>query len=275
MANSRLIPASGRKKVLPIVAGIIQFFNADGNFMGNRFNVFQIYNDGSAPLYIGSDANIGASGENSLATVVAGGAVVLSIVGGIDTLHLRAAANGSVRIFYFYEENLTSNQLYQNLATVIINSGLATNVTVVAEIPAGTKKIGGVDVVTLPALPAGDNAIGTVGITGTVANVSSSGPGVITILTLSVMDAEYSVNIPAGTRKVEFTARSAAKVPATSTMNIRLAWAAGIVAAGTGACKTFTADKGYSLVDHNFPAATPIYFASGTLGMVIEMTTYA
>jgi hypothetical protein len=193
--NSQIIPASGRKKVLPIVANVIQYFNADGNFLGNRFNVFQIYNDGSATLFVGSDPNIGASGENSLATVVAGGAIVLSIVGGQDTLYLRSGANGSARIFYFYESNLTSNQLYQNLATVIINSGLATSVQVTAELPAGTQTIGKVGLVAgtaavgtvgvtaLPALAAGTNLVGSVKVTDgvTVAAVDTEAGAVVTI----------------------------------------------------------------------------------------------
>jgi len=193
--NSQIIPASGRKKVLPIEAGVIQYFNADGNFLGNRFNVFQIYNDGSATLFVGSDPNIGASGENSLATVVAGGAIVLSIVGGADTLYMRSAANGSTRIFYFYESNLTSNQLYQNLATVIINSGLATSVIIDAEIPAGTQTIGKVGLVAgaaaigtvgvtaLPALASGTNTIGSVKLTDgtTEAAVDTNAGAVVTI----------------------------------------------------------------------------------------------
>jgi hypothetical protein len=157
--NARINPNSGRKKVLPIVAGETQFFNADGLFLGNRFNVFQIYNDGSAALYVGTDNNIGVNGENSLGLVVPAGAAVFAIVGGADSLYMRSAANGAVRIFYFYEENLTSNQLYQNLATVIINSGLATDVTLVAELPAGTQEIGKVGLV------AGTATVGSVKLT--------------------------------------------------------------------------------------------------------------
>jgi len=102
MANNttRIAPESARKKVINFTGGALAFFYPDGNFNGQRFNVFQIYNDGSAPLYVGTDSAIGASGELALATVVAGGASVIAIVGGADDLYLRSAATGSARIFY-------------------------------------------------------------------------------------------------------------------------------------------------------------------------------
>ena len=108
-----------------------------------------------------------------------------------------------------------------------------------------------------------------------VAGISGANAGAVAILTLTSADTEYTVNIPSGTRKVEFTCRSAAKTPATSAMNLRIAWATGQVAAGSGNCKTITADKEYKITDHIFTAATAIYFASGTAGVIVEMCSYS
>lgn len=189
MANgqSRIVPESARKKIIDFTGGSTAFFYPDGTFNGQRFNVFQIYNDGSAPLYVGTDPAIGSAGELSLATVVAGGASVIVIIGGADTLYMRSAVTGSSRVYYYFEENVDSNKLYQNLATVIVNSTTTSSVTLAAPIPAGNNNIGDVDIASMPAitgsvslaasLPAGTNNIGDVDVLSIVPGTGATNLG--------------------------------------------------------------------------------------------------
>jgi hypothetical protein len=129
------------------------------------------------------------------------------------------------------------------LVSAVISSGSIDVARIVAELPAGTQNIGDVDVLTLPALPAGTNRIGSAGSEGWVSSAWKKNP---ILIGYSDSQATRYLNtaLAAGTNTIDLAVISAGEIQEITNMAVNYL---GTVAGVTVEVKLRRATINYSI----------------------------
>jgi len=273
------------------------------NAMENKFpNVFQITNYGAQALFIGTLPTVSALKDFIISIPGGGGSAVYTDPSSLREMYLYSLSDANIIIKSWAADEVFSSDLYQTLATTIINSVLTSSVTLAAALPAGTNKIGvvdienmpaialsnvdiaslpelpagdnnigNVDVVTLPSIPAGNNNIGDVDVT-TIAAGQVVKPGTapnIYNITMTSANTEYSQALPAGCKKIFASIQDA-----DTSVDLRFAFVTGKVATPTAPYYKY--NGGVELIIDGLEIASgTLYFACSGAGKIMQIIAIA